>query len=108
MKWRILMIENNIPRAKTEEEVRREIFATIRGYVNYWANLPDNTSEERCDGLAFSILNIFDGTTVSLPAMNISLSPHPDDMLFNKNNGENWYEPGMIINDCCLHEEYYK
>jgi hypothetical protein len=95
-------------RAKTEKEVRKEFLATIHECANYWANLPDKTSQERCDGLAFSVLNIFDGTTVGLPAMNISLSPHPDDMLFSQDNGENWYEPEMIINDCYLHEEYYK
>jgi hypothetical protein len=102
------MNKNNTPRAKTKEEVRKEFLVKIHGIVNYWANLLDETVLDRCDGVAFSILNIFDGTSVDLPAMNISLYPHPDDMLFDQNNGENWYEPGMIINDCYLHEEYYK
>lgn len=91
-------------RAKTVAEVRQEFLEHIRGLSEYWATLPDKTPQERCDGLAFSILNIFDGTTIELPAMDIHLAPHPDDKEFNRENGSNWYEPGMIINDCMLHE----
>lgn len=95
------------PRAYTPEEVQVMLLGQIRGFARYWANLPNKTPQERCDGLAFSILNIFDGST-ELPAMNISLSPHPDDQEYHRENGENWYEPGQVINDCVLHEPYYK
>jgi hypothetical protein len=98
----------NEPRAKTVEEVREEFLDNIREVARYWAKLPDRTAQERCDGLAFSILNIFDGTTMSLPAMDISLAPHEDDKAFNQNEGENCFEPGMVINDCMLHEMYYR
>ena len=78
---------SNEPRAKTADEVRQELLEQIRATVNYWATLPDKTPIERCDGVAFSILNIFDGTTISLPAMDICLAPHPDDKEYNQQNG---------------------
>jgi len=94
-------------RAYTEEEVRDEFLAHIRYLARYWATTPDRqTPLERCQGLAFSILNIFDGTS-GLPAFDIVLSPHPDDKAFHQSEGENWYDPGMMINDCMLHELFY-
>jgi hypothetical protein len=94
-------------RAYTAEEVREQLLAHIRHLARYWATIPDRqTPLERCEGLAFSILNIFDGTS-SLPAFDIVLSPHPDDKAFHQSEGENWYEPGMMINDCMLHELFY-
>lgn len=65
------------------------------------------TVEEKCEGVAFSILNIFDGTTM-LPSFDISLSPHPNDKEYCIENNENWYEPGMVINNCMLHELFVK
>ncbi|HUS89235.1 MAG TPA: hypothetical protein VMW91_07705 [Desulfosporosinus sp.] len=94
-------------RAKTEIEVRNEFLDHIRSIAKYWAELPGKNSQERCDGVAFSILNIFDGSTM-LPAMNISLLPHPEDKQYHIDEGKNWYEPKMIINDCMLHEVYFK
>jgi hypothetical protein len=96
------------PRAKTAKEVRKEFLQYIHGISEYWANLPNKTNQERCEGLAFSILNIFDGTTMDLPGMDISLSPHPDDKEYHEANGENWYEQGMIINNCELHGMYIR
>lgn len=94
------------PRAKTAEEVREEFLEYIHGVSKYWAEQENLTHQERCDGLAFSILNIFDGTT-ALPAMDIRLAPHPDDKDFHETQGEDWYEPEMFINDCMLHELWY-
>jgi hypothetical protein len=59
----------------------------------------EKSAEERCDGLAFSILNIFDGTSSDLPAMDIVLRPHEDDKEYNIDNGDKWFEDGMAIND---------
>jgi len=43
----------------------QELIWHIRCLVKYWAELPNIKScEERLDGLAFSILNIFDQTEV--------------------------------------------
>lgn len=100
-------------KAKTKEEVREEFLRKIKAIANYWATVNlsgpgmTDTIAERCDGVAFSILNIFDGTSVDLPAMDIALAPHEDDKEYYIEHEEDWYEPGMIINDDVhLHHEY--
>ena len=95
------------PRPYTADEVRERFLDHVRSLAVYWAGQQDQTPLERCEGVAFSILNIFDGTT-GLPAMNISLAPHTDDRAYQESNGENWYEPDQIINDCYLHELFYR
>ncbi len=92
-------------KAKTVDEVKEEFLSQVKCIAHYWANLPDKTSLERCDGVAFSILNILDGCS-SLPAFDLLVSPHEDDKQFNIDEGEDYYEPKMMINDCMLHEEY--
>src|SRR5215216_6428595 len=98
--------DSNVPRAKTAEEVRLEMLEQMKIVAHYWATLPGKTAEERCDGVVFSILNIFDGSTMALPAMNLVLAPHPDDKEFFQQEGRNWYPDQLMINDCQLHEEY--
>ena len=98
----------NEPRASTECEVRAEFLSHVHLLANYWATLPYKSAQERCDGLAFSILSMIDGCNAGLPAFEISLSPHQDDKEYHRQEGENGYEPGMVINDCMLHEMWYK
>ena len=92
------------PRAYTEEEVRAKVIAHVSAVAEYWASLPNQTPRERCDGVAFSLLVMLDGGSMDLPAMDVSLAPHPDDKPFHEACGENWFEPGMMFNDCQLHE----
>jgi hypothetical protein len=100
--------DNMKARAKTAKEARKEFLQHIHDCSEYWASLPDQTPQERCDGVAFSILVMLDGESMDLPAMNISLSPHPDDKKYLKSIGENWFEPNMIINKCELHGMYIR
>lgn len=93
---------------KSAEDVREDFLDTIREIALFWASLPEKTDIEKCKGTAFSILNIFDGTHGYLPAMDIVLSPHESDKDYNISQGEDWYEKGMVINDCMLHELFYK
>ena len=95
------------PRAKTELEVRKQFIQLIHAYAKYWGSIDAKTPTERCEGMAFVLLNIFDGTTAELPAMNISLAPHESDKEYCIEEGQNWYEPNMVINNCMLHEEFY-
>jgi hypothetical protein len=94
-------------RAKTAEEVRSELLSQIRCIAHYWSNLPDKSASERCDGVAFSILNIFDGTS-AMPAFDLLVSPHESDKQFHIDEGDDYYEPQMMINDCMMHDEYYQ
>ncbi len=95
------------PRAYTAEEVREQFLGQMRALAHYWSGV-GGTEREMLDGLCFSILNIFDGTSMALPAMDLVLRPHADDMEFHKAEGDNWYEPGQVINDTMMHEEFYK
>ena len=90
------------PTPKPTEEVRKAFLDHLHTLVDYWSkHRPD--SKDACDGLVFSILNIFDGTTtMGLPAMDIVLRPHEG------KESENWYQEGMVINDCHLHDEWFK
>lgn len=94
--------------AYTPEEIREKMLNLMRVYAKSWAEYPNMTPQERCDGLAFSILGIFDGITGELPAFDIVTAPHPDDKDYHIKNGNRYVEPGTIINDCHLHDEYYK
>jgi len=98
------------PGAYTKEEVRAMVLDMVRGYASYWANEDRvKTEQERCDGLAFSIMNIFDGTTAALPAFDIVARPHPDDKEYCISQGEKYFPDGMAINDdCMLHEMYHR
>ena len=97
------------PRAYTKEEVRDMFMDKVRSTAQYWATIPEGgTIQERCEGTAFSILNIFDGTTMDLPGFDIVARPHPEDKQYCIDEGENYFEDGTVINDdCMLHELFY-
>ena len=96
-------------RAYTAKEMRERFLEQARILAGYWAGLRDKTPQEVADGVAFSILNVIDGTSAGLPAMDLVLSPHPDDKAYHEAEGENWPEPGQVINaGCLLHELYYQ
>ena len=96
-------------RAKTAEEVRDEFLATVHMLAHYWSIQPDKTPREMCDGLAFSILGLLDGVNPGFPPVDVSVINDAAIKADAIEEGENWYEPGMVINgDCHLHELYYK
>jgi hypothetical protein len=94
-------------KAKTAEEIREDILAHIRHIAHYWASLPDKTAQERCDGVAFSILALIDGHTDSAPAIDLVMRPHPGDKAFHQAEGEDWIKDGTVVNDDCLLHELY-
>ncbi len=94
--------------AYSKEEVREAFLSHIRALAPYWASVERDTVEEKISGALFSVLTLIDGSTLSLPAMDIVLRPHPEDKEFFEDNGENWFEDGMAINDDVhLHEFFY-
>lgn len=95
-------------REYTKEEVREQFLSRVEVITRYWDRVEDMTSEEKLEGLAFSIMNIFDGTS-SLPAFDIVVKPHPEDKEYLIAEGENYYQDGMVINDdVMLHELIFK
>jgi hypothetical protein len=99
------------PRAFTEEEACQTFIDSIRGIINYWDSEPRATGMQRkefCESVVLSILILFDGTSTQMPALDIVLRPHESDKQFHIDEGENWYEDGMVINDCNLHDLWYE
>lgn len=91
---------------ETSKEKAREMFLDqVRFLCHYWAD-QNGGKLEACEGLAFSIMNIFDGSSGGFPAaIDLVLRPHPDDKDFNIGEGEDWIVDGQVINDDChLHE----
>ncbi len=91
-------------------KVREEFLDHIRGIAKYWANESRaQTPQEKCDGVAFSILTMLDGCAGMMPAFDVSVSLSEEDRKYYQKEKENWYENGMVINnDVHLHELYYK
>ena len=91
-------------RAYTAEEVRKIFLDQVRHLVSYWERESrEPTAKGKLEGLAFSIMNIFDGTS-GLPAFDIVCAPHPDDKQYHIDEGSKYFVPGMVINECRLHE----
>ena len=86
--------------SKSKETVQKEFLDTIKVISNYWANLPDQTPKQCCEGVALSILTLIDGCLGSFPvALDLVLRPHPDDKQYYIDNGEDYYEDGQVINE---------
>jgi hypothetical protein len=96
------------PRAYTAKEMQEIFIEQVRGIAKYWAELPNREPKERCDGVAFSILTLIDGHSCGHPPIDMHAAPHPTDEEYHKQNGENWYDPEVLMNDCYLHDMFYK
>ena len=100
------MPDKPTPRAYTPEELRNNVLNHVRLMVEYWATLPGLDERSRCDGVAFSILTMIDGSADQPPMALVALSSD-EDKKYSVEKGENWVEHGTVINDdVMLHEEY--
>lgn len=92
--------------ARSKEEMQDVFIQQVGIITRYWANLENISEQEKCEGVAFSIMNIFDGTCGGFPcAIDLVLKPHPDDKQYHIDNGDSYIEDGMVINDDIhLHE----
>lgn len=101
------MPDHPTPRAYTPEELRGKMLDHVRLMVQYWADLPGLDTVARCDGVAFSILTMLDGSA-DLPVFDLVARSSDEDKQYYVEKGENWIEDGTTINeDCMLHESYY-
>ncbi len=95
----------------TKQEMREEFLAHLHGLAHHWAtydvsraDLREMIAKEggeahwRCNGLLHSILCMLDGGS-DLPAFDIYPSPHPSDQVYLKENGRNWWDPDVSLND---------
>lgn len=91
--------------AKSKSEMLEAFTQQVSNITSYWAGL-DISDKEKCEGVAFSIMNIFDGACGGFPAaIDLVLRPHPDDKQYNIENGDDYVVDGMCINEkVYLHE----
>jgi len=99
--------------AYTTDEIREKVLNHIRAMVQYWDNLPKETTVEKLDGLAFSILTMLDGCTMDLPGFIVAPCPHEDDKSYHLDHKEKFYPDNSNIKvdgdiAGCLHELFYK
>jgi len=87
-------------KARTKEESVEMFLEQIYQTKEFWEKESRcQTLKGKMEGLVFSILAMFDGSNAGFPALDISLQPHPDDKQYHQDNDEDWFEPGMVIND---------
>lgn len=85
-----------MPAPKSAKSIRDEVSQHIDRMVRYWAELPGLSVEDRCDGVAFSVLTMLDGAA-ALPRFTLSVESAPGDE----------YPDGLVINsDADLHDAY--
>lgn len=95
------------PRAYTAEEMRDLLIKHFINLARYWAKEPNQSVEQKCEGVVFSILSTLDGCSLDLPGFTIIPSPHEDDKAFYISEGRNWFE-AVVINDDSMHEQMHR
>ncbi|NTF18161.1 hypothetical protein G6L37_07060 [Agrobacterium rubi] len=96
------------PRAYTSDELRDAFLDEVRSIAKSWADPKiDRDIEGRCNGVAFSIMALLDGCSIGIPTIDLVFQPHVADKDHHIGRGENWIEPGTVV-DQGLHEDYYQ
>ncbi len=99
------------PHELTADEVRARFLGLVRYYIGYWEKEDRRPgTREKLEGLAHSLLAIIDGET-ALPCFILVPSPHEDDREYNKEQGDDWYQPFPDVDVCDiggrLHDELF-
>ena len=120
--------EGRFPRCLLARSRRRGLVLldSCRPMVGFWAtcNLPDSartnpqgtplaSAEDetlyRLPGALHSWLCIIDGVNAGIHGFDLVATPHPDDKDYLRAEGEDWSEPGTVINgDVYLHDMLYE
>jgi hypothetical protein len=95
------------PRAYTCREIADQLVSKFASIAEYWSKHPSGgTIDERCHGVAFSILAALDGTGMDLPGFDLIPTPHEGDKDWYINRGENYYDPETRVS-YSLHDFYH-
>lgn len=90
-----------MPKTYTAKEVREQVIEHVGRMVDYWAKLPGLSVEDRCDGVAFSLLTMIDGAA-SVPHLSLVVSADDEG-----ERGKKGYAAGTVLNaDCDMHDVY--
>ena len=94
------------PREYTTEEIREKFMNHIRGLIDYWDGVEKETTKEKIEGFAFSLLATLDGSSMDLPGFVLAPAPHEDDKQYHIDNNENYYPENVSDSDIAgyLHE----
>ena len=87
-----------------EEKLKRDLLYCIKRNAKYWANLKDDelSIQDRCDGVAFSILALLDGVS-GLPPFDLVAYVPQDENDFDDEGPQ----VEVTISEM-LHEQYYE
>lgn len=96
------------PRPKRADEVRAEFLEHLRVLCDRWSDREGVTDGERCDGLVYDILRLFDGEggDTWLPGFTLTVVPSVIAIGWRKSRGLNWYEPVAINASIALADEW--
>lgn len=94
-------------RSFTATEAQDMIIDTVASIADEYAVDPDLSAHDKCHGVAFSILAALDGTRTGMPGVDLVLRTGEGDVERARQNGESYFEDGMVINtDRNLHLRY--
>lgn len=95
------------PRAYTSDELRDRLLDHVRTITEFWADPKlDRDIQERCNGVAFSILAMLDGSSEGIPCVDLVFQPTDAAKDYDIKQGQNWIEPGTVVADT-LHDHFY-
>lgn len=106
-----------MPREYTREEIREKVIKQIWYMVNYWdKDSRAGTQRRRLEGLAHSILVLFDGEHADIPGFLVIPNPDITDRDFNIREGKDYYPFIMgdeSVDQLCdiagyLHSDFYR
>lgn len=93
----------------SEKEARELFLDHIHNLIDYWLNEERaETTKDKMEGLAFSILTTLDGESGNMPSYELKPFNSKEDIEYLKENGENYYPENGIDIAGCLHDFFYK
>ena len=97
----------------TRDEVITKFLDHIKMNISYWEILPDTSTREKLEGLAFSILTMLDGCSGDIPKYIVAPDPHESDKEYLLKNKEKYYPENYSSKINCdisgfLHELFHK
>ena len=79
-------------RELTHDEMKTEFLQYIHDLVDYWEHEERaNTTKDKLEGLAISILNTIDGGSAELPAYSLIPLGNPNNIEYCQKMGRNYY-----------------
>lgn len=96
------------PKPYSQEEACKLVVEHLRTMAAYWAEIPNLSTKERVEGMAFSCLTMIDGSS---PLPGFALTPIVDDVDVTccQESGEPYFDPSRPINlPYSLHDMFYE